>query len=81
MFPYKQPARTVTARLAGLEYPETIKRGFKDKDIVEKALGISHQAYLKKLRKESKFSTDDAEIICKFLDISDQALKADIFLA
>ena len=60
---------------------ETIKRGFKDKDIVEKALGISHQAYLKKLRKESKFSTDDAEIICKFLDISDQALKADIFLA
>ena len=32
---------------------ETIKRGFKDKDIAEKALGISHQAYLKKLRKES----------------------------
>jgi hypothetical protein len=60
---------------------ETIKRGYKDKDIAEKALKISPQAYAKKLRNITKFSTDDADTICGFLGIVDRELKADIFLA
>lgn len=60
---------------------ETIKRGYKDSDIAEKALGITNQAYGKKLRNISKFSTDDADLICTFLGITDRTLKADIFLA
>ena len=59
---------------------ETIKRGFRDKDVAEKALNISQQAYAKKLRNVTKFSTDDAERICNFLGITDSGLKADIFL-
>ena len=60
---------------------ETIKRGFKDKDIAEKALKITQQAYAKKLKNITKFSTDDADCICNFLGITDRTLKADIFLA
>ena len=59
---------------------ETVKRGFKDKDVAEKALKISQQAYAKKLRNVTKFSTDDASSICKFLGITDNGLKAAIFL-
>ncbi len=59
---------------------ETVKRGFKDKDVAEKALNISQQAYAKKLRNVTKFSTDDASSICKFLGITDNSLKAAIFL-
>lgn len=60
---------------------ETIKRGFKDRDVAEKALNITVQAYNKKLRFESKFSTNDAMKIIDFLGIKDKNLKADIFLA
>lgn len=60
---------------------ETIKRGYKDKDIAEKALKITPQAYAKKLRNVTKFSTNDAQIICDFLGINDRVLRADIFLS
>lgn len=60
---------------------ETIKRGYKDKDIAEKALNITPQAYAKKLRNITKFTTNDADSICDFLGIVDRSLKADIFLA
>lgn len=60
---------------------ETIKRGYKDRDIAEKALKISPQAYAKKLKRITKITTDDADSICAFLGIEDRTLKADIFLA
>lgn len=58
---------------------ETVKRGYKDRDVAN-ALNISVQAYNKKLRKETKFTVNDAFIICRFLDIVEPSLKADIFL-
>ena len=60
---------------------ETLKRGFKDRDVAEKALNISTQAYRRKLNLKSKFSTNDADKICEFLNITNKILKADIFLA
>ncbi len=45
-----------------------------------KALGISVQAVNKKLNGKTKISTDDAAIICDFLQITNYAEKAEIFL-
>ena len=59
---------------------ETVKRGYKDSDVATKALHISTQAYNKKLRLKTKFSTNDAIAICNFLGIKDSSLRADIFL-
>ncbi|MCR5652832.1 MAG: hypothetical protein K6F88_03435 [Ruminococcus sp.] len=60
---------------------ETIKRGHSNRDVAVNALHISPQAYGKKRRKISKFTTDDADKICDYLDISDLVLRAQIFLA
>lgn len=60
---------------------ETVKRGFKDKDVAKNALKISPQAYAKKLKRLTKFTTADAEAICNYLNITDKCLRTDIFLA
>lgn len=44
------------------------------------SLGISTQAFNKKMNGKTRFSTNDAAIICQKLNIADMAERAEIFL-
>ncbi len=52
----------------------------KSKSAIAMEFGISIQALNKKLRGETKMTTDDAEKLCDVLGIYDNSEKAEIFL-
>lgn len=57
---------------------ELVKRGYTVKDVAE-WLGKSEPAIYRKLKGKSKMSIDDAFIICKHLELTNE-FRGDIFL-
>ena len=56
-----------------------IEQGKKNKEMAA-FLGITHQSLLQKKKGKIRWSLEDAIAICEFLEITDPAIKVQIFL-